>query len=276
LAPIAVLLVFTGLVPWIPGMYYSFFSYNLLSAESPKYIGLTNFRTLVFDQEFITSLVRGVTFSISSALGGLFSGLVLALILYKRFKGVSFFKVVMCLPLAIPPIAIGSMWKLMLNPQVGPIPYYLSKIGITYNITADSGQAFLTTLLLDVWHWLPLSALVLLAGLSTIPRDVIEAADVDGAEGISKFRHVILPMIKYECLLVVLIRFMDSFRIFDEVWMLTAGGPGSATRYLSIYLYSLVLRGWNMGYGAAFSLVFFYIIEVFSWILFRTISGGGK
>ena len=273
LIPAMVLLVFTGLVPFFYALYIALNRYILVSATAPmKYIGLNNFRTLVNDIEFTSSFLRGVAFSAACVLVQLWLGLGVAFILFRGFKGISLFRVILCLPLAIPPIAIGSMWKLMMNPGIGPVPYLLRKVGILYDYTGNAFQAFVTTILMDTWHWTPFVALVLLAGLSAIPRETIESAEVDGASPWQMLRYVYLPLIKHECLLVILLRFMDAFRIFDEVWMLTTGGPGSATRYLSISLYTLILKGWDMGYGAAISLVFLYVIIVLSWILFKVIT----
>ena len=227
---------------------------------------------IIDDPEFSSALGRGMLFAVLSSSLGLLSGLGLAHLMYRGFRGLNTFRVILCLPLAIPPIAIGSMWKLLVSPSIGPVSYYMGKIGIAYDITMNAQQAFATTLLIDLWHWLPFSSLVLLSGLVAIPRDILEAADIDGASGWHKWRKVILPMIVSQCLIVILIRFMDSFRIFDEVYMLTAGGPGSATRYLSLYLYNLILRSWDIGYGLALSTVFFFIVEWTCFALFRVIG----
>lgn len=183
-------------------------------------------------------------------------------------------RTILCIPLAAPPIVIGTMWKLMLNPDVGPLPYLLRRLGIEFNIGQNSTHAFLATILMDMWHWTPLVALILLSGLVSIPPELYEAAEVDGAATIHKLRYVTIPLIKQEFLIATLIRFMDSLRIFDEVWMLTAGGPGGATQYLGIYIYRLVLSQWDLGYGSAISIVSLYMVIVTSMILFRVISGG--
>jgi multiple sugar transport system permease protein len=162
------------------------------------------------------------------------------------------------------------MWKLLVYPAIGPLPYYLAKLGLIWDISTNSTVALLTTVLMDTWHWLPFSVLIILAGLSGVPLAILESAAIDGVSGIKKLTHIMLPMIKFELLLVILFRGMDSFRIFDEIWMLTGGGPGSATRYLSVSLYMLTLKGWDIGLGSAFSTLFLYIIIVMSWLLYQS------
>jgi multiple sugar transport system permease protein len=199
------------------------------------------------------------------------AGIIVALIIHRRFRGESIFKVILTLPLAIPPVAIGSMWKLLVYPAIGPLPYYLSKIGISWDITKSATNSFATTVIMDTWHWLPFSVLIILAGLTGIPKEILESAAVDGASGLRRLWYIIFPSIKFELMLVVLFRGMDAFRIFDEIWMLTGGGPGNTTRYLSVSLYMLVLKGWDIGLGSAFSALFLYIIIVLSWILYKII-----
>ena len=190
----------------------------------------------------------------------------------RKFKGNIAFRVILTLPLAVAPIAVGSMWRIMMFPGLGPIPYYLKHfLGLNWDMTTSSSTAFATTVMMDTWHWLPLAALILLSGLASIPQAMLESAAIDGVNILQKLRFIYLPLIRFEILFVVLLRGMDAFRIFDEVWMLTGGGPGNTTRFLSVSLYTLILRGWDMGYGAAISLVYLYVIIVMCWILFQAV-----
>jgi multiple sugar transport system permease protein len=228
---------------------------------------------LVNDSAFLGSLTLGTLFAFTGVVIQLLIGLATAFIIHRRFRGVGVFKVILTLPLAIAPVAVGSMWRLMMYPGIGPIPYYMERLlGIDWDITASSDIAFATTIIMDTWHWLPFVALILLAGIEKVPLDILESAEVDGVSNWQKLMHIFLPLIKYEVALVVLLRAMDAFRIFDEIWMLTGGGPGSATRYLSVLLYTLILRGWDIGYGATVSIIFLYIIIVVSWILYQIIA----
>ncbi len=273
LLPAVLLLAFVDLAPFFYELYLSFTRWIFTVPKPPTYIGLENYKFLVNDSAFLGSLTLGTLFAFTGVIIQLLIGLATAFIIHRRFRGVGVFKVILTLPLAIAPVAVGSMWRLMMYPGIGPIPYYMERLlGIDWDITANSDAAFATTIIMDTWHWLPLVALILLAGIEKVPLDILESAEVDGVGNWQKLMHIFLPLIKYEVALVVLLRAMDAFRIFDEIWMLTGGGPGSATRYLSLLLYTLILRGWDIGYGATVSIIFLYIIIVVSWILYQIIA----
>jgi len=266
-------LAFIDLAPFFYGLYLSFNRWIFTAPQPPTYNGFDNYEFLVNDSEFLNSFIRGVIFAFTGIVIQLLVGLATAFVIYRRFRGAAIFKVILTLPLAIAPVAVGSMWRLMVYPGIGPIPYYLEHfLGIDWNITQNSDIAFATTIIMDTWHWLPLVALILLAGIAAVPSDILESADVDGVSNMQKLRHVFLPLIRYEVALVVLLRGMDAFRIFDEIWMLTAGGPGSSTRYLSVSLYTMILKGWDIGYGAAVSVIFLYVIIVVCWVLYQAVT----
>jgi len=266
------ILLFNDIIPTLYAFYLSLFVYNMVSGAPPKFAYLNNYVNLLRDPDINASFLRGFTFSILTTILAIILGLGIAFLMAKDFRGNRLFRVVVCLPLAIPYITIGSMWKLMCSPNIGVIPYFLRTLGIVYDISSSGLQAFITTLVIDVWHWTPLVALVLLAALASIPQSILEAAEVDGATRLQKLKHIYLPMMSFDILFVILIRFMDSLKIFDEVWMLTGGGPGASTRYVSIALYSIVLKRWDMGYGAAISMVFAYVIIFLSWIMNKTLQ----
>jgi multiple sugar transport system permease protein len=248
--------------------------YHVLAPQPPAYTGLNNFRFLVNDMEFWNSLRRSLAFSGAAVTFQTIAGFGIALLLKRGFRGMRLFHIILCMPLAIPPIAVGAIWRLMLVPGVGIAWYWLKTLGITFDYSTTGLHAWIATVVMDGWHWLPFSTLVLLAGIVSIPPGIVEAADLDGASGWKRIWHIVLPMIKYELLLVILMRFTDAFKIFDEVWMMTMGGPGSATRYMSVYVARLILTAWDMGYGATMSVVFFIIAEVFAWVLFKVVEGG--
>jgi multiple sugar transport system permease protein len=273
LLPAVLLLAFVDLAPFFYELYLSFTRWIFTVPQPPTYNALENYKFLVNDSAFLGSLTLGTLFAFTGVVIQLLIGLATAFIIHRRFRGVGVFKVILTLPLAIAPVAVGSMWRLMMYPGIGPIPYYMERLlGIDWDITASSDIAFATTIIMDTWHWLPFVALILLAGIEKVPLDILESAEVDGVSNWQKLMHIFLPLIKYEVALVVLLRAMDAFRIFDEIWMLTGGGPGSATRYLSVLLYTLILRGWDIGYGATVSIIFLYIIIVVSWILYQIIA----
>jgi multiple sugar transport system permease protein len=236
------------------------------------FTGVGNFRKLMFDSDFMHSLGIGLTFVVITCTVEMFLGLAIALFLTNEFVGKGVFRTILALPLAVAPITIGSIWVLMTNPDVGPLPYLLHKIGVNYNIGVNAKQAFFTTILMDIWHWTPFVTLTLLAGLTSFPKEPFEAAKVDGASRWQTLRHITLPLLTPVILTMLFIRIMDTFRIFDEVWMLTSGGPGTATRYISIHVVRLVLTATDYGYGSGMSVFLLYLTIVMCWLLLNIIS----
>jgi len=267
LAPTLCILGFVGLAPFFYVIYLSFFRYNVFSRIGMVYRGIDNFRELMFDPHFMHALRVGLTFVVFSCAIEIPLGLFLALLLSRKFVGKGVFRTIFTLPLAVAPLTIGSIWVLMTNPDMGPFPYILRQFSFDYNIGYYSTQAFLTTVVMDVWHWTPFVTLALLAGLTALPREPFESALVDGAGKWQMLRYLTLPLLKPILLLVVFIRIMDSFKIFDEVWMLTSGGPGTATRYVSIHIVRLVLSEYEFGYGSSMSLFILYFTIVICWFL---------
>jgi len=273
--PLIILLGPTSIIPFVYAIYISLYRYVVTSPMPVIFVGINNYVKLFYDGMFINALWRGLVFAISCVLVESAIGFGLALLLWGMSSRLgSFLRVMLCIPLAAPPIVIGTMWKLMFNPDVGPVPFVLRQLGVDFNIGTSEVDAFLATLFMDAWHWTPLVTFILLAGLLAIPKEMLEVAEVSGASTSQRLRYVILPLITQQFLIASLIRFMDALRIFDEVWMLTGGGPGISTQYLCIYIYRLVLTQWDLGYGSALSIVALYIIVGFSMILYRLVRGG--
>jgi len=272
LTPTLAILFFIGVLPFLYVVYLSLFQYNIFSLKGMVFTGVGNFRKLMFDSEFMHSLGIGLTFVVITCVVEMFLGLVIALFLTNEFVGKGVFRTILALPLAIAPITVGSIWVLMTNPDMGPLPYLLHKFGIGYNIGVNAKQAFFTTIVMDIWHWTPFVTLTLLAGLTSFPKEPFEAAKVDGANRWQTLRYITLPLLTPVILTMLFIRIMDTFRIFDEVWMLTSGGPGTATRYVSIHVVRLVLSSTDYGYGSSMSVFLLYLTIVMCWLLLNIIS----
>lgn len=268
IAPTLCILGFVGLAPFLYVIYLSVFRYNVFSRIGMVYRGIDNFRELMFDPDFMHALKVGLTFVACTCAIEIPLGLLLALLLSRKFVGRGVFRTIFTLPLAVAPLTIGSLWVLITNPDMGPFPYILRKFSFEYNIGFYRTQAFFTTVAMDVWHWTPFVTLTLLAGLTALPREPFESAVVDGADKWQILRYLTLPLLKPIMLLVLFIRIMDTFKIFDEVWMLTSGGPGTATRYVSIHIVRLVLSEFEFGYGSSMSLFILYLTIAMCWLLF--------
>lgn len=266
-------MAFNAFFPFFYDIYLALNRYFLLTPKV-TFVGLYNFRKMVNDPSFIDSLIRGSLFAFLALATEIPLGLALGLFLSREFKGQGVLRTILCIPLAIPPIAIGILWLLLTSDLGGPIPYIMNNfLHFNFDMT-DPPQAFTVTLLMDVWHWTPFIALVLTAGIATIPREIFEAASVDGASRGTIIKSIVLPMLRYPLLVILLIRLMDILRIYDEVWMLTGGGPGRTTEFLSLYLVRTLTAEYNMGYGAALSLFFIYLIIVLTWIFLQVLQRG--
>lgn len=270
LSPTLLVLGIAGLLPFFYVVYVGFFEWNIFAARAELvFAGANNYRRLVFDDDFLGALGRTLLFTFWAVASELVLGFFLAQLLSRNFPGKAFFRTIHALPLMVAPIAVGATWRLMTIPGFGPVPYYLDRwLDIDYNIGRFGIHAFLTTVLMDIWHWTPFVTLTLLAGLTSMPREPFEQALVDGAGRWQIFRHLTIPLMMPIILTTLFLRIMDALRIVDEVWMLTGGGPGDATRYAGLHLWRIVFPKTDYGYGSAMSLVLLYVTIVLCWLLF--------
>ena len=187
----------------------------------------------------------------------------------KKGIGVSFCLVLMSIPLLIPWNVVGAMWNIFALPDIGLLGYGINNwLNIDYNFTQQPVSAWFTCILMDVWHWTSLVVLLCYAGLISIPDAYYQAADIDGAKPWSVFRHIQLPKMKKVLTIAILLRFMDSFMIYTEPFVLTGGGPGNSTTFLSIDLVKVALGEFDLGPAAAMSIVYFLIVLLVSWIFY--------
>jgi multiple sugar transport system permease protein len=276
LTPTLVVLSVIGTLPFLYVLYVGFFDWNPVSSVTGEmsFAGVGNYRRLVFDSAFLSAVWRTIRFTVWAVASELVLGYLLAQLLMREFRGRWLFRLVHTLPIVVAPIAVGATWRLLVIPGFGPIPHYLQEwFGISYNIGRSASHAFWTTVLMDVWHWTPLVTLTMLAGLTSLPREPLEQAAVDGANRWQTFRYVTLPLIMPVVLTTVFLRVMDSLRIVDEVFMLTGGGPGVATRYVGIHIFRVVFPKTDYGYGSAMSLLVLYMTIVLAWLLYAAIMG---
>ena len=178
----------------------------------------------------------------------------------------------MALPLLIPWNVVGAMWNIFALPQIGLLGYGLNAMGIDYNMTQDPLDAWFTMVLMDVWHWTSLVAMLAYAGLISIPEAYYQAARIDGARPWAVFRHIQLPKMKRVLTIAILLRFIDSFMIYTEPFVLTGGGPGNSTTLLSIDLVKRALGQFDLGPAAAMSLIYFLITLLVSWVFYTVMT----
>ncbi|MEM6371704.1 MAG: sugar ABC transporter permease, partial [Pseudomonadota bacterium] len=193
-------------------------------------------------------------------------GIIIALSMPKKGVWVSVCLVLMSLPLLIPWNVVGTIWQIFARVDIGLLGYTLDNLGIDYNYTQDALDAWVTLIVMDVWHWTSLVALLAYAGLQSIPDAYYQAAKIDQASRWSVFRYIELPKMQGVLMIAILLRFMDSFMIYTEPFVVTGGGPGSSTNFLSIDLVNIALGQLDLGPAAAYSIMYFLVILLISWV----------
>jgi glycerol transport system permease protein len=254
--PVVLLVAFNAIIPLMTVVNYSVqetFGDNVFFWE-----GVTWFEQVLTSSRFHESLRRQI----------LFTSIVLAIEIPRRGPWVSVCLVLMALPLLIPWNVVGAMWNIFALPDIGLLGRAINAMGIDYNFTQQPVGAWFTTVLMDVWHWTSLVVLLCYAGLCSIPDDYYQAARIDGAGSWAVFRYIQLPKMKRVLTIAVLLRFMDSFMIYTEPFVLTGGGPGNSTTFLSIDLVKIALGQFDLGPAAAMSLIYFLIILLVSWVFY--------
>ncbi len=232
-----------------------------------QFVGLDNFLFLFKDLRFQQSLWTTVRFTLISVPLELGLGLGLALLLKNKVAGSPLLKITLMIPWAIPTVVSARMWEWIYNPEYGLLNYLLQQCGLLNNSVNWLGHPFCTIpalILADVWKTTPFAALLLYAGLQTIPEELYESAKIDGANFFKQFGYITLPLLFPVILIVAIFRTMDALRIFDLVYVMTAGGPANISETLSVYAYKLLFQTLQFGYGSAVSIAIFLIIALFS------------
>ncbi len=228
---------------------------------------LQNFARLVADRFFLSALAHTVVYATLALTIEFLLGLGLALLLNEQLRARNLFRALLLLPMMLPPVVVGVVWRLMLNSNFGVVNGTLKTMGLKTDAltwTASPKLAMASVIVADVWQWTPFMFLILLAGLQAIPQEPYEAALIDGSSAWQTFRHVTLPLLKPAILIALLLRTMDLLRVFDQIFILTEGGPGFATETVSLYIYRTAFRFSNFGYAAAMSFVLLAITNVIS------------
>jgi glycerol transport system permease protein len=264
--PVVLLVAFNAIVPLMTVVNYSV--QESFGANEFFWSGVRWFQEMLHSERFHGALGRQLLFTFLVLAIEVPLGLIIALAMPRKGPWVSVCLVFMALPLLIPWNVVGAMWNIMALPDIGLLGRVINGLGIEYNYTRQPVSAWFTIVLMDVWHWTSLVALLCYAGLVSIPDAYYQAAKIDGARTWAVFRFIQLPKLKYVLTIAILLRFMDSFMIYTEVAVLTGGGPGSATTFLSIDLVKTALGQFDLGPAAAMSLIYFLIVLLLSWIFY--------
>jgi len=264
--PVLLLVAFNALIPLMTVVNYSVqetFGNNVFFWQ-----GVGWFEQLLRSDRFHAALGRQFFFTFTILVIEIPLGVAIALTMPKKGIWVPVCLVLMALPLLIPWNVVGAMWNIFTLPDIGLMGYGLNWLGIDYNMTQSPVAAWITIILMDVWHWTSLVVLLAYAGLVSIPDAFYQAAKIDGASNWSVFRYIQLPKMKRVLTIAVLLRFMDSFMIYTEPFVLTGGGPGNSTTLLSIDLVKVALGQFDLGPAAAMSLIYFAITLLVSWLFY--------
>ena len=264
--PVFLLVAFNALIPLMTVVNYSVqetFGDNVFFWE-----GLRWYQQVLHSERFHDALLRQLAFSFIILAIEVPLGIYIALRMPRKGPWVSVCLVLMALPLLIPWNVVGAMWNIFALPDIGLLGRAINGLGIDYNYTQEPLAAWFTVVLMDVWHWTSLVALLCYAGLCAIPDAYYQAAKIDGAKPWAVFRYIQLPKLKRVLTIAILLRFMDSFMIYTEVVTLTGGGPGNATTFLSIDLVKIALGQFDLGPAAAMSLIYFLITLLVCWVFY--------
>ncbi|MBO9331487.1 ABC transporter permease subunit [Achromobacter xylosoxidans] len=271
--PVVLCVAFSAILPLMTIVNYSV--QDIISPERRVFVGTEWYAAVLQDEELHGALLRQIGFSLAVLAIEIPLGILLALSMPATGWRASAVLVIIALSLLIPWNVVGTIWQVFGRTDIGLLGATLSWLGVDYNYTGNDVDAWVTVLVMDVWHWTPLVALLCYAGLRAIPDAYYQAARIDGASRLAVFRYIQLPKLRGVLMIAVLLRFMDSFMIYTEPFVLTGGGPGNATTFLSQYLTQKAVGQFDLGPAAAFSIIYFLIILLLCFILYNWMQRAG-
>jgi multiple sugar transport system permease protein len=269
-APVLILIVTIMLVPLALGVSYAFRDIKLLNPFSGGFVGLQHFRELASDSAFRGALVNTLWWTFSSVILQFLFGLILALLLNQPFRGRALAQALCFLPWAVPSFLSGLDWAWMFNPVVGPLPHWLHALGILSepnNILSDPQTAMWGPIVANVWWGIPFFAITMLAALQAIPKDLYEAAEIDGAGPIERFRSITVPFLAPTMAISILLRTVWIANFADLIIVMTNGGPADRTQIVASYIFTQAFRRLDFGYASAIALVLLVLLLAYSMLI---------
>ena len=267
LAPLLIFVIIVAIYPLAFSIFISFFKYRLTDPDQTKtLIGIANYQQAFKDPIVVGSLKTTMKFVVGTVVLELALGLGLALLFSAETRFMRFTRSFLLLPMALPPLVVALVFKALYNTEFGVIPFYLKQMNIDVGrgLLAELSTALPAVMLVDIWQWTPLIMFIFLAGIKSLPTEPYEAAIVDGASRWQSFIHITLPLLKPTLLVALLLRTMQSFKVFDIIYATTAGGPGTSTTVLNFQIYKVGLTFFNMGYAAALANILLFIVAILS------------
>jgi glycerol transport system permease protein len=272
--PVLLLVAFSAVIPLMTVVNYSV--QDTFGNNAFFWAGTEWFEEILHSDRFWAAMGRNLIFSAIILAIQIPLGIFIALNMPKKGWGVPVCLVLMALPLLIPWNVVGTIWQVFGRIDIGLLGYTLSALGFDYNYVNDPFDAWVTVIVMDVWHWTSLVVLLCYAGLVSIPDAYYQAAKIDGASRWAIFRYIQLPKMNRVLLIAVLLRFMDSFMIYTEPFVVTGGGPGNSTTFLSIDLVKIAIGQFDLGPAAAMSIIYFLIVLLLSWVFYTIMTNYGS
>jgi len=265
-APAVVVIAAVIVFPWIFTLYMSGHDWKI--GGGPEFVGLQNYAELFRDSRFLESMGHTLYFTVLAVVLPILFGTAAALVFHREFPLRGLLRTIFVMPMMATPVAIALVWTMMFHPQLGVLNYLLSLVGIgPQEWVYAPGTVIPTLVMVEVWHWTPLVMLIVLGGLAGLPSEPYESARIDGASDWQMFRHITLPLVWPFIMVAVVIRTIDALKAFDTIFVITQGGPGTASETLNIFLYLQAFQFYKIGYASAVVVIFFAIVILLSLLL---------
>lgn len=270
LLPLVALFLAVVGYPLIYSAWLSVTNYRITRPGQTEFVGLAQYQALLSNDAYWSALITTFTFMLMAVSIELVLGLLIAMALRRQKRVRNFTRAFLLSPMFITPIAVGLMFRFLLNSQLGPLNLLLERIGLSYDYFGP-GNALISIALIDVWQWTPFMVLLLLAGLESLPKAPFEAARVDGASALRTFWTITVPMLSGIIAVAVLIRGLDAMRVFEYVFAITRGGPGTETETIQYLIYQTGIQFFRLGSASAMAYGVLFIVLVLVIVLFRAI-----
>jgi len=279
IAPAALVILLVVVIPLGRAAWMSVFDISLVRPGNEPFVGLRNYIEQLTSGDFWAATARALFFTVVSTALELGFGLALALLMSQPLRFQWFLRAIIILPWALPTIVNALMWRWIDNAEYGALNALLTQLGLLHEYKvwlSNSDIAMWMVIVADVWKMTPLVAILLFAALQSVDRELIEVARVDGASGLQAFRRIVLPLIMPVVLIVLVLRTMEAFKVFDIIWIMTGGGPANATQTVAIYAYQTAYQGYDFGRGAALGYIIALVIMVLAAVYLRLLGRTGR
>ncbi|MCL2880413.1 MAG: sugar ABC transporter permease [Treponema sp.] len=265
LLPSALFLLVTGIIPILYSLGLSFCNYKINRPNTPiQFTGLVNYARMFTEADFLRTVINTFVFAILSVFLEVVLGIAIAMLVSGESKFERFFRSIFMIPMIMAPVAAGTMWRMLLDSSTGVINYLTSLVGLgRVPWLARPLTAFAAISFVNIWQLVPWVTIIVVSGIKGLSTETVHSAMLDGAKPFSVFWHIVLPEIRGLLIVILLMRFIDAFKVFDTIYVMTDGGPGIATEMLPNYIFRQALNYFDAGYSAALSIMFIIVMTLF-------------